>query len=144
MKKMMPDQTLIIITVAVTASQVIAVLTVSLPPAVDSPRSGKAETSCAILASAMPPIRLARTIPCETAFSERRSIAAVPAFPADRRVVTSYWEIEGTGGLDHPSAWMSAPSWRVRLRGRTRGVNGVDETRPRFPARRHPAMGWSV
>src|SRR5215217_718395 len=87
MKKMMPDQTLIIITVAATASQVIAAVTTSLvlPLSVDSPRLGNAETSCAILASAIPPIKLARTIPCETAFSERTSIIRVPVLPASRR-----------------------------------------------------------
>jgi hypothetical protein len=44
----------------------------------------EAETSCTIPASAMPPIKLARTIPCETAFSEGTSIAPVPAFPTGR------------------------------------------------------------
>ena len=39
------------------------------------------ETSCTIPGSAMPPIKLARTIPCETAFSEWTSIAPVPALP---------------------------------------------------------------
>src|SRR5215204_1619317 len=84
---MMPDQTLIIITVAATASQVIDAVTTSLllPPSVCSPRLGKAETSCAILASAIPPTKLARTIPCETAFSERTSITRVPTLTASRR-----------------------------------------------------------
>src|SRR5215207_3545668 len=133
MKKMIPDQTLIIITVAATASQVIAAVTMSLflPPPAGSPRLGNAETSCAILASAIPPIKLARTIPCETALSERMSITHVPALPAYRRtspirstvgqqargdkpapVVTSYWENERNGWLGHTIAWMSAPSRR--------------------------------
>ena len=82
MKKMMPDQTLIIITVAATASQVIAAVTTSLPPPYDSPRLGNAETSCAMLASAIPPIKLAKTIPWETAFSDTMSITRVLAWPA--------------------------------------------------------------
>src|SRR3954468_6255863 len=71
MKKMMPDQTLIIITVAVTASQVMAGVAdgfSTLPS-----RTGKADTSCAIAARAKPPMRLASVIPWATAVSDKKS-----------------------------------------------------------------------
>src|SRR5829696_8570322 len=85
----------------------------------------------------MPPIKLASTIPRETAFSERTSIAPVPALPTDRRTEptrsSARYSSEATSRRlsSHPTgitnklaAWITRPHGRSLPPGNSDGGGG--------------------